>query len=134
MRGVYFQCWVYTKMSVHSSQFAISQLPPQFPAFGGALQNAEQVLGNQQAQARGANDTPAERLLDVDVLAVLFRQFAAAPPRQRLEALKRHFFAPENRETRIANALRALHTASRLRLTREEWIAAAESPEFEEEL
>jgi hypothetical protein len=47
--------------------------------------------------------------------------------------LKGQFFTPATRAARIARSRTALDTPSKLHLNREQWKAAAESPEFEEE-
>ncbi len=60
-------------------------------------------------------------------------RYPGEAPAQKLHALKEHFFTPATRETRISRSLAALKTASKLRLTQDQWKMAAENPEFEEE-
>jgi hypothetical protein len=52
---------------------------------------------------------------------------------RKLLALKDRFFTPATRASRIARSRAALDAPSKLHLRPEEWKAAAESPEFEEE-
>ena len=54
-------------------------------------------------------------------------------PARKLQALKRQFFIPATRAARIAKSRAALATPSKLHLSRDQWKAAAESLEFEEE-
>lgn len=52
---------------------------------------------------------------------------------RKLRVLKDQFFAPATRAARMAKSRRALDTPSKLNLSRDQWKAAAESPEFKEE-
>lgn len=54
-------------------------------------------------------------------------------PARKLHVLKGQFFTPATRTERVAKSRAALDTPSKLHLSREEWKAAAESSEFEEE-
>jgi hypothetical protein len=52
---------------------------------------------------------------------------------RKLHVLKGQFFTPATRAARIGKSRTALNTPSKLYLSRDQWKAAAESPEFEEE-
>ena len=52
---------------------------------------------------------------------------------RKLHVLKGQFFTLATRTARVAKSRAALDTPSKLHLSRDQWKAAAESPEFEEE-
>jgi len=93
------------------------------------------VLGNQLVQVvtHPSADVVASTSEYSELFTILERRFLDTTPESRLAALKEHFSRAQNRDERIIKARQALNAQSGLKLTRDQWIMAAESPEFEEE-